>query len=240
MRQPLWIFRGALDDDIWEPEFLETLVHPLEQHHNVAIAFCDHYIINNFGEIDAAATEACSRTNNRHDLSPGLYYPMTDYGLINGAISPAMAALLRREAIDWNQMPSEADVLWDMYVNYLCYRGNWASYYCPQKLTRVREHDGSETQQSGTRSVQAKQRKGRAQIFCFETFLKDASLKDYHPIFKKRLAFANTTLGIGLIRDCELAQAQLYLWRSLRISFNLRTLVALAVSHLPPNLASRF
>ncbi|HEY9818188.1 MAG TPA: glycosyltransferase family 2 protein [Candidatus Obscuribacterales bacterium] len=231
---------SLLDDDVWEPDFLDKLVPPLERYPSVAIAFCDHYMVSATGEIDIAATEACSRANHRHDLPEGVYYPMAEYGLINGAISPAMAGLIRREAVDWSQIPAEADVLWDMYVNYVCCRDDWASYYCPDKLTRVREHAQSETQQSGARNVQAKLRKGRAQIFCFNTLLADDRLKDYHPIFRQRWAHANTTLGIGLIRDRKPVEARPYLWRSLRSQFKMRTFVAIVVSYLPYALARRF
>lgn len=231
---------SLLDDDQWEPDFLERLVPLLEEHPRVAIAFCDHSIMGETGEIDPVATEACSRINHRHDLPAGLYYPMAEYGLINGAISSAMAGLVRRAAVDWSQIPPEADVLWDMYINYLCCKGDWASYYCPAKLTRVREHAQSQTQQSGTRNVQAKQRKGRAQVFCFETLLNDPSLAPYHPIFRRRLAHAYTTLGIGLMRDRRLDDARPSLWRSLRQQFSPRTLAALLVSYLPPSLAQRF
>lgn len=231
---------SLLDDDMWEPNFLEKLLPPLEADPSLVLSFCDHYVINEKGEIDYAATDACSKQNNRSDLPEGTYRPFYDLGLVTGAVSTSMAALIRREYLDWNQVPSEAGSLWDAYISYLCCTTGLGAYYYPGKLTRVREHSQTETQQSGRSSSQAKIRKGKAQIFCYEKFLVDERLQGFHSCFQQRWAHANTTLGIGLMRNEQVSEARPYLWRSLQAQFDWRTLSAFLLSYTPTSIASRF
>ncbi|MCJ8281908.1 MAG: glycosyltransferase, partial [Rivularia sp. ALOHA_DT_140] len=96
---------SLLDDDIWEKDFLAQLVPALEANSNLALAFCDHYIIKADGTIDAAATKKCSRFYKRANLKEGIYQPFYKLSLIDRAVSTATAAVIRREIIDWDNIP---------------------------------------------------------------------------------------------------------------------------------------
>ena len=232
---------SLLDDDLWESEFVERLVLPLEEHPDLALSFCDHFIIDDTDEIDHEATEICSRINSRATLKEGIHRsPITELGLVNGAISTAMAALIRRDVLDWERMPSEVDVLWDVYVSYCCCISGLGAYYCPEKLTRVREHAQSETQQGGRKNIAAKIRKGKAQAFCYEMLMKDDRLQPFQHHFHKLWTQAKTTLGIGLIRDSKPHEARSVLWQSLQSHMSMRTFTAWLISFLPPSIACRF
>ncbi|GAB4461751.1 MAG: hypothetical protein OHK0037_11440 [Elainellaceae cyanobacterium] len=231
---------SLLDDDMWEPTFLEKMVAPLEADSSLVLAFCDHYMMDEKGEIDPAATEKCSQTYGRASLSPGTYRPFHNLSLINGSVSTAMAAVIRRENLDWNQVPPEVGSMWDIYIGYLCCVTEMGAYYCPEKLTRVRQHSLSDTQQSGRRNVQSKINKGKSEVFCYEQLMSDDRLKDYREFFWKRWVHANTTLGVGLMRDHKILEARAYFQRSLKSQFSWRTLAALLISHTPPAIASRF
>ncbi|MEM6398881.1 MAG: glycosyltransferase family 2 protein [Cyanobacteria bacterium P01_D01_bin.116] len=231
---------SLLDDDLWEKDFLAKLVPALEANSSLALAFCDHYIIDGKGAIDTAATEKCSRFYKRANLKEGTYQPFHKLSLIDRAVSTATAAVIRREIIDWDNIPPEVGGSWDIYLNYLCCRSGLGAYYYPAKLTKYREHEQTETMQSGRRNFQAKIRKAKADLFCYEQFMKDEQLAELYPYFEKKWGHISTNLGIGLMRGENLQEARSRFWDSLKRHISLRTIAALIVSFVPPKIAARF
>jgi len=228
------------DDDLWCPDFLETLVPPLEADSDLVLAFCDYFIINSEGAIDEAATEKQSCREKRHQLQAGVHRPFWELGLIDRSVFAASAALIRREAVAWERL-QEASVFWDYYISYLACRSGRGAYYCPERLACYRIHAQSENMSSGNRNAQAKIRKGKAGIACYESFMTDAPTPQLRAYFEREWAYANTTLGIGLLRENQAIAARPYLLRSLQQQkFNVRTIVALALSFIPQTLASPF
>lgn len=232
---------SLLDDDMWEPDYLAKLVPLLEENSDVALAFCDHYMMNASGEIDMEKTEECTRAYKRHDLKQGIYQPFAKQALVNQSVSPAIAAVIRRDIVDWDEFTNEIAGMWDVYLSYICCRNALGAYYYPERLTRYREHEQTDTMQSGSRNTEAKIRKAKSEIFCFGKFLQDQNLAEFHPYFKQKWLHAHTTLGIGLIRNQQVQQARAYLWSALqKQKFNLRTLAALVLSYIPQPLFNRF
>jgi hypothetical protein len=130
--------------------------------------------------------------------------------------------------------------MWDLYLTYLCCISGYGVYYVPEKLTKYREHEQTDTMLSGSRNVQAKIRKGKSELFCYQTFMEDQRLQEFKSYFKTKWLEANTTLGIGLLRDQKITDARRYFWQSLsEQKFNLRTLVALIISFIPTNLTNK-
>ena len=231
---------SLLDDDLWEKDFLAKLVPALEANSNLALAFCDHYIVDGNGAIDADATEKCSRFYKRTNLQEGTYQPFYKLSLIDRAVSTATAAVIRREIIDWDSIPPEVGGSWDIYLNYLCCRSGLGAYYYPAKLTRYREHENTDTMQSGRRNFQGKIRKAKSDLFCYEQFMKDEQLAELYPYFEKKWGHICTSLGIGLMRGENLQEARTRFWDSLKRHFSLRTIAALIVSFVPPRIAAKF
>lgn len=231
---------SLLDDDIWNKDFLEKLIPPLEANSNLALAFCDHYVIDSSGKIDDFATQQCSHFYKREGLQEGIYQPFYELGLVHQTVSPATAAVIRRNVIDWDNIPPEVEGLWDLYLAYLCCRLGRGAYYYPEKLTRYRNHAQTETMLSGRKDFQTKIRKAKAGIFCYERFMEDEQLQEFKSYFKQKWIHTNTTLGIGLLRGKQIVEARPYFLRALRQDFNLRALTALILSFTPKLLASRF
>ncbi|WP_427162642.1 glycosyltransferase family 2 protein [Aliinostoc sp. HNIBRCY26] len=231
---------SLLDDDMWEADFLEKLVLPLEANPNLALAFCDHYVIDAQGNIDDAMTQECSQFYKRSHLAKGIYQPFYRLALIDRSVSSATAAVIRRDVIDWDAIPAEVGGSWDIYLNYLCCRSGLGAYFYPEKLTRYRVHEQTDTMLSGKRNPQAKIRKAQADMFCYEQFMADERLKEFQPYFQQQWAHVSTTLGIGLMRNQQLEAARSYFWRSLKESLKLRTLAGLMLSFTPPAIASKF
>ncbi|MBD2101123.1 glycosyltransferase [Leptolyngbya sp. FACHB-261] len=217
------------DDDLWNENFLEKLVLPLVQQPELALAFCDHYIIDANGNVDQQETEQNSKRWYRNQLKEGIYQPFYDLGLVHQAVSPASSAVIRREMINLLEL-REVGVYWDYYLTYLACRSGRGAYYCPERLTLYRIHPQSETMTSGSRNAQAKIRKANSGIFCYERFMEDTRLREFRPYFQKKWAHANTTLGIALLRTGEIERARFYLWRAMRGDFSLRSCAAMALS----------
>ena len=225
------------DDDLWEETFLETLVAPLEADPSLVLAFCDHYIIDAAGQLDRPATEAATRLWQRDRLAPGRHQPFSKMGLVDQSVYAASAAVIRHKAIAWERL-HEAGVFWDYFLVYLACRGQGGAFYVRDRLVHYRVHDQSETTLSGSRSAAAKIRKGKAAIACHDTYRRDPALADLRPIFQRRWAEANATLGIGLLRDGNVSAARPYLFKAIQgTPLNPRPLAALLISLLPQPLA---
>jgi glycosyltransferase involved in cell wall biosynthesis len=132
------------DDDEWEPAFLSKLVPHLLDNPDVVPAFSDHYVIDEHGRIDLAATEENTRRWRRDTLAPGLHRPFWRC-LLDNSIPVAQASVIRRDAIDWQDFPVEVGAAWDPWLGYLACRTGKACYYLPERLTRYRVHGDSWT-----------------------------------------------------------------------------------------------
>ena len=229
------------DDDMWNEDFLTTLVPPLEANPDLALAFSDYYIIDPEGKINHPATEDDTRRWKRDRLESGIYQPFHELGIVHQAVFLAVATVMRTDAINWDDVSPEAGLFWDLYMTYLACRTGRGAYYHPGKLTRYRVHTQSETMISGKSNVQAKIRTGKAGIFCYEQFKEDEKLQEFRPFFQQKWVQANTTLGIGLMRAGEIAAARPYFIRALQQKkLDMRTIAALMLSYTPKAIASRF
>ncbi len=232
------------DDDVWQKDFLEKLVPPLENNPEVVVAFCDYYVINGDSTVNEKLTEELTKRENRAELKAGTYQPYCKLALVDKAIFSALANVIRRDAVDWDKLANDGEdssVYCDLYMTYLACRSGKAAYYCPEKLAFYRVHAQAETMISGNKNVQAKIRKGKAAIFCSKTFIEDPVLQEFKPHFERELAHANTTLAIGLLRAGQVAEARPYLLDAIaKQKFNLRTLAALTLSYTPQPIARQF
>ncbi|AHJ29380.1 glycosyltransferase family 2 protein [Nodularia spumigena CS-584] len=228
------------DDDMWNQDFLAKLVPPLEANSDLILAFCDQYIIDNNNKIQKEKTEVNTRSYKRDQLAPGVHQPFAKIGLIDKSIATAAACVIRNHTIDWDSIPSEVGGMWDLYLTYLCCISGHSVYYHPEKLTLYREHEQTDTNQSGSRNVQAKIRKAKSEIFCYKIFREDPNIAEFKTHFQKKMLESHTTLGIGLLRNKQTELGRCYLWQALREQkFNLRTIVALILSFTPKMLSNQ-
>ncbi|MGF1934447.1 MAG: glycosyltransferase family 2 protein [Nostoc sp. ChiQUE02] len=228
------------DDDIWNEDFLAKLVPPLELNSDLIIAFCDQYIIDANGIINEIGTEENTRGYKRDKLAKGIHQPFYKIGLVDKSIPTAASCVIRNNSVDWYSIPSEVGGMWDLYLTYLfCISGRGAYYY-PERLTRYRAHEQTDTMLSGSRDVQAKIRKAKSEMFCYQVFLEDPRLQEFRTHFQQKWLEANTTLGIGLLRSEQIAAARHYFWQVLnKQKFDVRTLAALGLSFTPRFLANK-
>ncbi|MEH1843416.1 MAG: glycosyltransferase family 2 protein [Nostoc sp.] len=222
------------DDDIWNEDFLAKLVPPLEVNSELILAFCDQYIIDANSIINNVGTEENTRSYKRDKLAKGIHQPFYKIGLVDKSIPTAASCVIRNNIIDWDSMPSEVGGMWDLYLTYLCCISGYGAYYYPERLTRYRAHEQTDTMLSGSRDMQAKIRKAKSEMFCYQVFMEDARLQQFKTYFQQKWLEANTTLGIGLLRSEQIAAARPYFWQALnKQKFDIRTMAALTLSFTP-------
>jgi glycosyltransferase involved in cell wall biosynthesis len=187
------------DDDIWEPDFLASLVPPLEADPSLSVAFCDHHVIDEGGALDPAATDANTRHWRRDQLRPGTLRPFVEAAVIWQSVPAAMAALFRKSAIDWADFPREVGTYYDAWLAYQAARTGAGAHYEPRRLTRYRVHGQSETR--SWRSSAGRLKARRQAEFVFGRYLEDPGLAAVRPAVADRYARTAVSLAAALIED---------------------------------------
>ena len=162
------------DDDVWRPDFLATLVPPLESESDTVVSFCAHEYIDVDGQIDAMRTELINR-RHRSGLSLGFYRPFVTIALVDRAICALSAAVFRRDSIQWDEIPSDLAFCCDNYINYLAARTGKSCYYSPARLAQVRLMNESVTTIIKS-SLDGREMNSRASLYCWDTFWRDSAV----------------------------------------------------------------
>ncbi|HEV2550652.1 MAG TPA: glycosyltransferase [Stellaceae bacterium] len=173
------------DDDVWEEEYLTTLVKELERNENLVLAFCDHWLTDAAGRIDPARTAKNTRRWLRDRIVEGEHKPFTEIALVYRSIWTASATVFRRDAIDWEEIPPEAGIAVDLYLAYLAARTGGGGSYCNKRLARYRVHRGSTTASFAT--LKARIECAENAMFCWRTFASDRFLTSSWPYFRIKL-----------------------------------------------------
>ena len=223
------------DDDRWAPELLATLVPRLEADSSISVAFCDHYIIDQGGEVDVPASDANSSAWGRDRLSAGVHRPFRRMAVIDGSIPIQCAAVFRRDALDLADFPIDAGTKYDVWLRRQMARGEAGAYYEPARLAFYRAHP---TQQTATGKLE----NARSGVYIFERFLEDPELTDIpRESLKTALAKEHYAAAVALIREARPRLARHHLSRALRLERRPwpRVGLALIATFMPRALASR-
>lgn len=220
------------DDDIWEPNFLASLVPPLRADAKRALAFSDHWIMSESGVIDHAETEANTRRYGRSSLSEGDVPNPAHFVLIENGVPLAMAALFRKDAIDLSLLTPDVSGAYDFWISCLLAASGKKFYYVPQRLTRYRIHPESET---GRRAPD----KSENQIYIFSQLLEHNWFPEMKRYLQSRLAGALFRLGRDRLFFDRVREARAYFMESFRIRPDWRPVLATLLSYFPGFLRRR-
>jgi len=211
------------DDDEWERALLTTLVPILEQRDEVAVAFSDHYIIDEQSRLDIQESDVNTKRWKRDTLSAGIHRPFYALGLVQQSIPFVMGAVVRTAAIDFQDFPAEVGPHYDLWLTYLAARTGLAAYYVPERLVRYRVHAGSHTASRSTQS-------SAATLYICSRFVEDQRLAEYAAIFRARYMDAQVAHGLALLRRGSIDQARSQLFEAFRTRMNLKAATALIIS----------
>jgi glycosyltransferase involved in cell wall biosynthesis len=131
-------------DDLWEPEFLSKLTGPLEADDSLAVAFCDHYVIDGKGKILVEDTEATTRSWKRDRIARGVHQPF-DSLLVDQSIPLAMGSVFRKSCLPEKGIPAAAGPAYDLWLTYALCATRLGAFYVPERLSRWRVHPSSQT-----------------------------------------------------------------------------------------------
>jgi hypothetical protein len=187
------------DDDAWHPDFLATMVAPLERDPAVALTFCDHDIIGSDGRVDPATTEKITRAYQRHRIRAGVHCPFHDIALVYRAIPTLTGAVLRRSALDWRSIPLDMPFNLDLYLAYLYSCTDQACYYVPRRLAQIRYHSGSVSSiaQRGEPRIAI----ARNALSQWRRFAGDARLARQQSYFELKAGLNALAIVVGLLRS---------------------------------------
>jgi glycosyltransferase involved in cell wall biosynthesis len=206
MRAAVAEARGELvailnDDDVWEPEFLSSLVPPLAEKSERALAFSDHWLIDERGEIDAPATDANTARYARDILPPGEVRDTTTLVLEKNGVPLAMAAVFRKDAPDWQHVVPEVAGAYDFWLSCLLAATGRPFYYVNRRLTRYRVHGQRETARRAAD-------KNENMAFIYRMLLAENSFPEKRAFLRRCLALTLRTCGRDRLRFGETAPAR--------------------------------
>ena len=171
----------------------------LEHDDSLSIAFSDHWIIDEAGTLNVAASDENTRRWNRHRLARGTIRPYLEWAMVVRVVPAAMAALFRRSAIDWNDFPPEVGTFYDGWLTYLSARTGAGAHYEPRRLTRYRVHQMSETLSWGAGS--GRLRALRQAEFVGRRYLEDPALASVRPAMEREYTGTVLSLSVALLEQ---------------------------------------
>jgi hypothetical protein len=220
------------DDDAWEPEFLTTLIPPLERDDSLSVAFSNHHIMDERGVLDDAAAEQNTRHWRRDRLAAGVIRPFTEEAIVWQAVPAAMAAVFRKAAIDWSDFPAAVGTYYDVWLGYLAARRGAGAYYDPRRLTRYRVHAQSET--GSWASAAGRVKALRQSEFMLGRCLEDPELANLRPKLRSIYVRRVISLALAVVETGALAEAKTLLRGARRRAPSMALTAAGLLTALPP------
>jgi glycosyltransferase involved in cell wall biosynthesis len=189
------------DDDVWEPEFLERLVAPLEANGNRVLAFCDHWIVGANGQIDHQATDDNTDAFGRRNLRVGDIVDPHALVLRKNAVPLAMGSVFRARAFDYAQLVPEVAGAYDFWISSLLAASSGGFFYVPDRLTRYRVHSQMET---ARRSPD----KSECFVFIWRSLYESGKFPELDAYVRSRLAESTVRAGRDRLYFNQLLEAR--------------------------------
>ncbi len=217
-------------DDVWKSTFLGTLVPELVREPHVAVAFCDHNVIDETGKVLDRATDDNTRYWGRELLTEGIHRPFTGL-VVRQSIPVAMAAIFRKAAVPLDSLSLEVGAAYDLWLSYLLSRMGQAAYYCRQRLTSWRVHPQSLT-------ARADPAWGTGAAYCWRALSQDVRFRPYRKLIVAKIAENLAAVSLAYLRAGQSQEAQTYAGQAMQMQRkNWRAVLAWVLSFLPGGLA---
>jgi glycosyltransferase involved in cell wall biosynthesis len=214
------------DDDTWEPDFLELLVAPLENSPERILAFGDHWIMHEDGQIDVHRTAENTARYRRSTLPEGEMRDWQVRAVLENTIPLAMAAMFRKDAVNWDLLVQEVAGAYDFWISCLLASCRRPAYYVSRKLSRYRIHSSMET---GRKAVD----KSENMIFIYARLIELNLFPELQPSLRRRYREALFICGKDCLLFHRLSKAREYFLRSLKAYLNSKALAGLMLTCLP-------
>jgi glycosyltransferase involved in cell wall biosynthesis len=223
------------DDDLYAPNYIEVMVDAMETRPDIAIAFCDHFVINERGEVLEPETEQNTRAWRRNTLPEGVVRPAIECAILHKAI-PSMFALFRREFIDLEDFPDDVGSGYDYWLSYLGVRDGRGVFYTSRRLTFYRVHSDSQT--AGFVDPLKKLYFAQYSQFIDQRLLSDRRLREVHPAVRMRLAESHRAAAFAWLRLSNRTEAAMECERSWSLRPSIGVIVGFILCATPKRLVS--
>lgn len=218
-------------DDLWRPEFLATLVPPLERDPSLAVAFCDHDVIDADGRPVAGAADATARQWGRDRLAPGPHRPFRRLA-VGQTLPLAMGAMFRRDAVDPAALP-DVGPAYDLWLTYALSRAGAGAWYTPRRLTGWRVHPTQLTATGGRGWSEGA-------VACWRAMIADPGFAEFRPEIRAKLSASEAWVARVALAQDERAAARRFARAALATRpTNWRAAALLALACLPPAVGRR-
>ena len=214
------------DDDLWEPDFLAALLPPLEAHPDVVVAFGDHWIVGPDAVINLQDTEGNTARHGRAGLPEGRISDPADFVLRKNGVPLAMAALVRKSAVDTAEIVPEVSGAYDYWISCLLAAAGGGFYYVPRRVTKYRVHAAMETARRRPNGF-------ANHVYIYTKLLERGRMVAMRTELKHRLGEALLLVGRDHLYFNLLADARAFLRRSFAMSPTLRALGGWIISFCP-------
>lgn len=178
-------------DDVWERDLLDQLVHAFRSVPDAVLAFSDHAVINESGEVDKARSDMVSRRWGREALRSGVHQPFARIALVEGSVPIALAAVFPRDAV--GTLDPRSGQSYDQYLAYILARTGRPAVYVPERLASWRDSSSNLT---SNRSLTG----SRGNLLLSWHLFRDPSLAAFRPIMGRRLVRSLKAVGLAAIR----------------------------------------
>lgn len=214
------------DDDTWESELLAELVRPLLADENRAMAFSDHWVMDEAGQIDQDRTDEWSSGAGRLTLGEGVVSRGGELCLKNGGFPVATSAVFRKNAVDWSLVVPEVSGAYDYWLACLLAASGRPIYYVPKRLARYRIHPTMET-------LRRSHDKGENLVYIFATLRKRGCFREFDDLLKRKLSDALFAVGRDKLYFNRATEARSHFWRCFLLTYRPGALLRVFAAYLP-------
>jgi len=211
------------DDDAWEPDFLATLVPILEADPEVAVAFSDHYIMDENGKLSLERSHRNTRFFKRERLKPGRHQNFIKSMAVDLAIPMVMAAVFRRSILKNEEYPPRVGGSYDYWLAFLAVKGSKKVFYVPRRLTRYRIHPQSGSMAHGMRNL-------RDSIYTRNKILAEPEVAPYKRELRNGLGISYGKMALLCLDRHSFWRGKIFLKKAFSLLNRPKNILALAVN----------
>lgn len=217
------------DDDMWEPTFLEKLVAPLEADASRVLAFSDHWIMSEDGQIDVSRTNSNTAHYGRSLQHQGVVSNLDHVVLKKNGVPLAMAAVFRKDALNLDLLVNEVSGAYDFWISCILAASRKPGYYIAERLTRYRVHGTMETARKA-------HDKNENMVFIFKKLIELDFFSEMTGFLTRRHAQALYTVGKDNLFFDRAGLAREYFLQSFMVFKNFKAFAGYIGSYLPKKL----
>ena len=214
------------DDDIWEPDLLAMLVPPLEKSPEIVLSFGDHWLMDADGTTDETASVKNTALYKREHLPTGRIADPSPLVIVHNSIPMAMAAVFRKDAVDWTRLALDVRGAYDFWLSCLLARTGRPFYYTNRRLSRYRLHHEMETARQAAD-------KNENMAFIYGTLLRENSFPPLRPFLRHKLAVTLRTCGRDQLRFGSHTAARARFQQSISTRITAKSVAGWLLSWLP-------